>query len=130
MSTKNTAFGTKVSVSCGSGFEFVTGRGKIFETTCEIGGHWSESTIPDCQRKSQFVMTHWKSSCLAVYCSSVPQIANGFAVSATNVSFGGIARYSCYEGFAFASGKKTEEIYCTEEGKWTQSPQCRGGQFG
>lgn len=64
--------------------------------------------------------------CLAIYCSPVPQIANGFAISATNVSFGGMAKYGCYEGFSFASGKKSEEIFCTDEGRWTGTPQCRG----
>lgn len=63
---------------------------------------------------------------LAVYCSPVPQIANGFAVSATNVSFGGMAKYGCYEGFSFPNAKKIEEIFCTDEGRWTITPQCRG----
>lgn len=63
---------------------------------------------------------------LAVYCSPVPQIANGFAISATNVSFVGMAKYGCYEGFSFSNSKKTEEIYCTDEGRWTITPQCQG----
>lgn len=62
---------------------------------------------------------------LAVYCSPVPQIANGYAFSSTNVSYGGVAKYSCYDGFSFPSGKKTEEIICTEEGKWTSTPKCK-----
>ena len=61
----------------------------------------------------------------AVYCSPVPQIANGFAISSTNVSYAGTAKYSCYDGFAFPSGKKTEEIICTEDGRWTPVPQCK-----
>lgn len=64
----------------------------------------------------------------AVYCSAVPQIANGFASSATNVSFGGSARYNCYEGFSFPSGKESEGIYCTDEGRWTPTPACKGTQ--
>lgn len=64
-------------------------------------------------------------SFLAIYCSAIPQIANGFAVSATNVSFAGMARYECYDGFSFASGKKHEEIFCTEEARWTQAPKCK-----
>lgn len=55
----------------------------------------------------------------------MPQIANGYAISSTNVSYGGIAKYSCYDGFSFSSGKKTEEIICTESGKWTAVPQCK-----
>ncbi|VDN39987.1 unnamed protein product [Gongylonema pulchrum] len=62
----------------------------------------------------------------AVYCSAVPQIANGFASSATNVSYGGSAKYTCYDGFDFASGKSTEEIFCTDEGRWTLAPSCKG----
>uniref|UniRef100_A0A914C4L0 Fibropellin-1 n=1 Tax=Acrobeloides nanus TaxID=290746 RepID=A0A914C4L0_9BILA len=110
ISTQNTAFGTKVTIACPRGFEFVTGRGQSFEVHCKLGGKWTEEVIPTCQ---------------PIYCSSVPQIANGFAVSATNVSFGGMAKYSCYEGFAFESGKKMEEIYCTDEGRWTKTPRCR-----
>lgn len=61
-----------------------------------------------------------------MYCSAIPQIANGFAVSATNVSFAGLARFRCYKGFSFASGKEFEEILCTDDGRWTQTPKCKG----
>lgn len=61
-----------------------------------------------------------------MYCDAVPQIRNGYAVSATNVSFGGSAKYSCYSGFNFASAKEFEEIYCTDEGRWTPTPLCKG----
>ncbi|VDM23842.1 unnamed protein product [Toxocara canis] len=110
LSTKTSAFGTKVTASCPRGFEFRTGRGQMFDVTCLLGGKWTEDHIPDCQ---------------PVYCSSVPQIANGFASSATNVSFGGSAKYSCYDGFSFPSGKNSEEIYCTDEGRWTPTPACK-----
>uniref|UniRef100_A0A183C3F4 Fibropellin-1 n=1 Tax=Globodera pallida TaxID=36090 RepID=A0A183C3F4_GLOPA len=111
LSTRNTAYGTRVTVSCERGAEFVTGRGRHFETLCELGGRWSEKdAIPDCQ---------------PIYCSSIPQIANGFAVMATNVSFAGMARFRCYNGFSFPSGKETEEISCTDEGRWTQTPKCK-----
>uniref|UniRef100_A0A914GWY3 Uncharacterized protein n=1 Tax=Globodera rostochiensis TaxID=31243 RepID=A0A914GWY3_GLORO len=111
LSTRNTAYGTRVTVSCERGAEFVTGRGRHFETICELGGRWSEKdAIPDCQ---------------PIYCSSIPQIANGFAVMATNVSFAGMARFRCYKGFSFPSGKETEEISCTDEGRWTQTPKCK-----
>lgn len=62
----------------------------------------------------------------ALYCSAVMQIANGYAVSATNVSFGGVAHYRCYSGFAFASGRKEEEVVCSDTGLWTPMPKCRG----
>ncbi|KAL3108455.1 hypothetical protein niasHT_015377 [Heterodera trifolii] len=111
LSTRNTAYGTRVTVSCERGAEFVTGRGRHFETVCELGGRWSESEpIPDCQ---------------PIYCSPIPQIANGFAVMASNVSFAGIARFRCYDGFGFPSGKEMEEIFCTDEGRWTQTPKCK-----
>lgn len=52
LSTRTSAFGTKVTVSCPRGYEFVTGRGQMFDVTCELGGKWTESRIPDCQRKT------------------------------------------------------------------------------
>ncbi|GMT25311.1 hypothetical protein PFISCL1PPCAC_16608, partial [Pristionchus fissidentatus] len=110
LSTRSTAHGTKVTVSCPKGYEFVTGRGVSFTTTCERAGQWSEPAVPECQ---------------PVYCSPVPQIGNGFAVAATNTTFGGVARYACYEGFSFPSGKKSEEIHCGHEGKWADVPVCR-----
>ena len=63
-----------------------------------------------------------------MYCKPVPQIANGFATSATNVTYGGAAKYECYNGFNFASGKSEEEIYCTDEGRWTPTPMCKGAR--
>lgn len=48
-----------------------------------------------------------------------------FNSQATNVTFGGSAQYLCYESFQFASGKEQEEIYCTDEGRWTPTPICR-----
>ena len=126
LSTKNTAFGTKVTIRCERGYEFVTGRGRQFDTECELGGRWSEpGPVPDCQRNQQKTQSRMILSISAVYCSAIPQIANGFAVSATNVSYAGMARYQCYDGFSFGSAKKHEEIFCTEEGRWTQSPKCK-----
>ncbi|CAJ0600817.1 unnamed protein product [Cylicocyclus nassatus] len=110
LSTKTTTYGTKVVVSCPPGFEFASGRGRNIDISCSLGGKWTESLIPNCQ---------------PVYCSAVPQIANGFAESATNVSFGGIARYSCYEGFSFASGNVKEEIRCDINGNWSHAPSCK-----
>jgi hypothetical protein len=40
-----------------------------------------------------------------------------------------MARYQCYEGFSFASGKQHEEIFCTDEGRWTQMPKCKSTVF-
>jgi CUB/sushi domain-containing protein len=46
-------------------------------------------------------------------------------LSATNATYGGSAKYQCYDGFSFSTGKKEEEIYCTDEGRWTPPPVCR-----
>lgn len=51
LSTRTSAFGTKVTASCPRGFEFRTGRGQMFHVTCLLGGRWTEDHIPDCQRK-------------------------------------------------------------------------------
>lgn len=58
------------------------------------------------------------------YCGPVPQIDNGFAVVATNVTYRGVATYQCYAGFAFPSGLPTETIQCSEDGKWEKLPVC------
>lgn len=58
------------------------------------------------------------------YCGPVPQIDNGFAVAATNVTYRGIATYQCYAGFAFPSGLPTEAIRCSEDGRWEKLPVC------
>ncbi|XGW30547.1 hypothetical protein V3C99_009476 [Haemonchus contortus] len=110
LSTKVATYGTKVVVSCPPGFEFASGRGRAFDVHCQLGGKWTENSLPNCQ---------------PVYCSAVPQIANGYAESATNVSFGGVAKYSCYKGFSFSSGNSIEEIHCGIDGNWTPSPSCR-----
>ena len=64
-----------------------------------------------------------------VYCGPVPQISNGFAIGATNVTFLGAATYQCYAGFAFPSGKATEVISCSAAGKWEKLPLCLGKNF-
>ncbi|XP_013781236.1 uncharacterized protein LOC106465521 [Limulus polyphemus] len=107
-STRDTAFGTKVTFTCPIGHEFDNGEAKI-ETRCMQGGHWSTGPIPGCQER---------------YCGSVPQIDNGFAVGATNVTYRGQATYQCYAGFAFPSGKPTERIHCAEDGQWRNLPVC------
>lgn len=58
------------------------------------------------------------------YCGPVPQIVNGFAVEATNVTYRGVATYQCYAGFAFPSGRVTQSIKCTQSGKWEKLPVC------
>ena len=63
---------------------------------------------------------------LQVYCGPVPQIDNGFAVAATNVSYRGMASYQCYAGFGFPSGNPIETIVCTSEGDWSFTPVCQG----
>ena len=56
----------------------------------------------------------------------MPQIDNGFAVTATNVSYKGMASYQCYAGFGFPSGNPIETIVCTSEGSWSFTPVCQG----
>ncbi|CAD6196234.1 unnamed protein product [Caenorhabditis auriculariae] len=110
LSSKATTYLSKVKAACPIGFEFTSGEGTSKELECLLGGIWSQSTV---------------SSCQPIFCGAVPQIANGYAVSATNVTFGGVAKYSCYKGFAFASGKSVEVVQCTNEGHWTPPPQCK-----
>ncbi len=110
MSTNASGFGTEVRVSCPRGYEFVTGLGPSFQMRCEKGGQWNHNRIPPCQPR---------------YCDPVLQIPNGIAIWASNVTFGGVSRYECQQGFSFPSGKQTEEIFCTEDGKWTPPPVCK-----
>ncbi|RWS09468.1 uncharacterized protein B4U79_12754 [Dinothrombium tinctorium] len=107
-SSRETTFGAQISFTCPTGQEFSNGATKL-TTECLQGGHWSLPRIPDCQER---------------YCGSVPQIDNGFAVAATNVTFRGMATYQCYAGFGFASGAPTETIRCGEDGKWGKLPVC------
>ncbi|XP_076318247.1 uncharacterized protein LOC143229580 isoform X1 [Tachypleus tridentatus] len=107
-STRDTAFGAKVTYTCPIGQEFSNGETKIV-AQCMQGGHWSTGYIPSCQER---------------YCGPVPQIDNGFAVGATNVTYRGHATYQCYAGFAFPSGKPTEMIRCAEDGQWQNLPVC------
>lgn len=81
-SERGSMFGSKVKFSCPVGQEFSSGATRL-ETECLIGGKWSLDTIPDCQER---------------YCGPVPQIDNGFAVGATNVTYRGVATYQCYAG--------------------------------
>ena len=80
-------------------------------TVCQLGGEWSQSYIPACQE---------------VYCGPVPQIDNGFAVEASNVTHRGEARFQCYAGFAFPSGNILETISCLDNGEWSPLPNCQG----
>lgn len=107
-SERGSMFGSKVTFTCPIGQEFSTGVLKL-ETECLMGGKWSLDTIPNCQER---------------YCGPVPQINNGFAVDATNVTYRGIAIYQCYAGFAFPSNQRTESIRCGEDGKWGKLPIC------
>ncbi|PAV81139.1 hypothetical protein WR25_22383 [Diploscapter pachys] len=110
LSSKSTAYGAEITVACPPGYEFLNGAGRSFETRCQLGGKWSRQDISTCQ---------------PIYCSPVPQIPNGYAFYATNVSFGGVAKFSCYKGFTFPSGNSVEEIKCTADGRWTQPPVCK-----
>ena len=82
-------------------------------TVCQLGGEWSQSYIPACQE---------------VYCGPVPQIDNGFAVVASNVTYRGVAQFQCYAGFAFPSGNPLESITCLDNGEWSPLPNCQGEQ--
>ena len=53
----------------------------------------------------------------------MPQIDNGFAIEASNVTFGGEAQYKCYSGFEFASGPSIETIGCMGDEQCSAS-QC------
>ena len=117
-SSRDSSFGAKIFYTCPPGQEFANGQSKII-AECVQGGKWVDighnslgqeiTRIPDCQER---------------YCGPVPQIDNGFAVSATNVTYKGAASYQCYAGFGFASGSPIESIKCTEEGKWERLPTC------
>jgi hypothetical protein len=76
-SSLDTIFGTQVEFTCPTGQTFATGADRIV-TECMPGGRWSQSYIPACRQ---------------VYCGPVPQIDNGFAIRATNVSYQGTASY-------------------------------------
>ena len=54
----------------------------------------------------------------------MPQIDNGFAVKASNVTYRGLAIYQCYAGFGFSSGSQIEQIRCQEDGNWSKLPIC------
>ena len=71
---KNLYLNSQITVACPPGYEFLNGAGRSFETRCQLGGKWSRQDISTCQ---------------PIYCSPVPQIPNGYAFYATNVSFGG-----------------------------------------
>ena len=107
-SSRDSMYGAKVTFTCPIGKEFSNGATRIV-AECQQGGKWSVPRIPDCQER---------------YCGPVPQIDNGFAVAATNVTFKGVATYQCYAGFGFVSGSATETIRCGEDGKWEKLPTC------
>ena len=106
----DTVFGSSARFTCPEGMVFATGVARI-DTFCMPGGRWSTAYIPKCQH---------------VYCGPVPQIDNGFAVAATNVSFRGAASYQCYAGFGFPSGQPIETITCNADGQWSFLPICQG----
>ena len=109
-SSVDTLFGSVVQFTCPVGQVFATGVPEI-RTECRLGGEWSQSYIPACQE---------------VYCGPVPQIDNGFAVEASNVTYRGLARFQCYAGFAFPSGNTLESIACLDNGEWSPLPNCQG----
>ena len=109
-SSQDTTFGSVVQFTCPLGQVFATGVSEI-RTRCQMGGQWTQSYIPACQE---------------VYCGAVPQIDNGFAVEASNVTYRGVANYQCYAGFSFPSGNFLESIVCMDNGQWSPRPNCQG----
>ncbi|UYV83192.1 clec-78 [Cordylochernes scorpioides] len=107
-SSRDTTFGARVTFGCPPGQEFSTGETRLM-AECLQGGRWSLPSIPPCQER---------------YCGPVPQIDNGFAVAASNVTYRGQATYQCYAGFGFSSGMPTETVRCTEDGRWEKLPVC------
>ncbi|KAG8179313.1 hypothetical protein JTE90_016418 [Oedothorax gibbosus] len=107
-SSRETTFGARVVYVCPVGQEFSSGGDKIL-AECMQGGNWNVSHVPACQEK---------------YCGPVPQIDNGFAVAASNVTYRGAATYQCYAGFGFPGGRPTETVRCQENGKWEKLPVC------
>ena len=119
-----------VSFSCPVGHLFSTGV-KEMVSSCRPGGSWDNDYIP---------------ACVEAYCGPVPQIDNGFAVIASNVTWRGEAQFQvwlpapcsllpapvltislqCYYGFAFPSGNQLESISCLEDGSWSPLPNCQG----
>ena len=107
-SSRESNYGAKVVFTCPIGQEFSNGQIRLV-SECLQGGRWSLPRIPSCKKK---------------YCGPVPQIDNGFAVAATNVTYRGMATYQCYAGFAFPSDRETETIRCNEDGSWGKLPVC------
>lgn len=107
-SSRDTTFGSVVTYVCPPGQEFSNGQVRMV-SVCMDGGQWNVTKIPKCQVR---------------YCGPVPQIDNGFAVAASNVTYRGRATYQCYAGFAFPSGLPTETIGCGEDGRWERLPVC------
>ena len=110
MSNTGTTFGSVVSFSCPTGHLFATGV-KEMTSRCMPGGEWDNDYIP---------------ACVEAYCGPVPQIDNGFAVVATNVTWRGTATFQCYYGFAFPGVNGAETITCLESGEWSPLPNCQG----
>ena len=110
MSNTGTTFGSVVSFTCPTGHLFSTGVREMV-SMCQPGGEWDNDYIPDC---------------VEAYCGPVPQIDNGFAVIATNVTWRGTASFQCYYGFAFPSGNQLESISCLQDGSWSPLPNCQG----
>ena len=106
----DTTFGASVTFYCPLGQVFATGVDEIV-TECQPGGVWTVDYIPKCQE---------------VYCGPVKQIDNGYTVAATNVTYGGVATYQCYAGFAFPNRNPTESITCLADGTWSPLPNCQG----
>jgi hypothetical protein len=80
MSSTDTTFDAVVGFSCPAGHLFATGV-KEMQSRCQPGGEWDNDYIP---------------ACVQAYCGPVPQIDNGFAVQASNVTWKGVAQFQVY----------------------------------
>ncbi|VDP18282.1 unnamed protein product, partial [Soboliphyme baturini] len=108
-SSKNTSFGTEITLSCSYGYEFQSGVGSIIKVTCLSGGFWSLKEIPSCQPK---------------YCPSPHQLRNGILLDDSNNTYGSVITYRCFRGYSFSTGNATEEVSCDGSGHWTAFPEC------
>ncbi|KAI6239571.1 Sushi, von Willebrand factor type A, EGF and pentraxin domain-containing protein 1 [Aphelenchoides fujianensis] len=98
-SSQNTAFGTKVVVTCKPGHEFTNGNRAALRDDLRVGRQVDRRCDP---RVSTYSF-HFSSLSIAGRSRRSP---NGFATAATNVTFGGVAKYECYDGFSLRAARR------------------------
>ncbi|KAE9552676.1 hypothetical protein FO519_004118 [Halicephalobus sp. NKZ332] len=97
--SKSLFLGTVAQFSCVPGYE-LHGPPSI---VCLHGGRWSK----------------FPPRCTAIQCPPLPVDDHKLGLSVTSFRFGGIAHYSCSEGF---SVNGSSALHCGPEGKWSDSP--------